>query len=106
MLALELADFWLFGKWLPTLNIGVATSPGDPALDIFGQTITVGSKVKLIGTVTKIDPLDAHFQDVTFTPDYPQSLIVQNQQGVQPQQQPIVSVKAHPLQLVKVGSSL
>jgi hypothetical protein len=102
------ADFWLFGKWIPTgYNPAPSVNvPGDPMKDVFGQTITVGSKVKLIGTVTAIDPMDAHFQDITFVPDYPQSFLVENQQGVSPTQRPIKSVKAHPLQLVVVGSSL
>jgi hypothetical protein len=106
MLGLIIVDFWLFGKWLPAGFAGTPTSPGDPAIDIFGQTIAVGNKVKLIGTVTAINQFDAHFQDITFTPDYPQSTVVQNIQGVAPQQQPIVSVRAHPLQLVKIGTSL
>lgn len=104
MLALELAAMWLSGRWIPTgySPLPGVTSPGDLMVDIFGNTITVGSMVALCGTVTALEPSNAHFQDVTFVPQFPQSLNVFNTQGVNPQQQMIASVKCHPLQLIAV----
>ena len=101
------ASMWLTGRWLPTGYPMGATVVGEPMVDIFGQAITVGSKVKLIGTVTAVNPLSNHFHDITFVPDYPNNTIVENQvAGNIPLTSPIVSVRCHPLQLVKVGSSL
>jgi hypothetical protein len=105
MVGCEMADFWLFGKWLPAGYPAAVTSPGDASVDIFGQTISIGSLVKLVGVVTALNPLDPHFQDIVFTPLFPQSPFVTNTVGVAPQQQPLVSVKCHPLQLIMVGSA-
>jgi len=104
MLACELADDWLSGKWLPT-GYGISSSPGDALKDIFGQTISVGSMVKLIGTVTAMNPTDPHFQDITITPAFPQSSVVAPEAGVFPQNIPVKSYQFHPLQLMVLGTS-
>lgn len=97
-------DFWLSGRWLPP---GYA-SPGssDSMTDIYGQAITVGSLVKLVGVVTAVQPSDPHFQDITFRPIFPQSGLVEPAAGVFPQNIPVKVFQAHPLQLIKVGDRL
>ncbi|SRR6266568_1945958 len=46
----------------------------DKAVDINDVAITVGSTVKFIGKVTKINVSDPHFQDIEITGIYPDSL--------------------------------
>lgn len=109
MLGAIMQSFWTYGKWIPNgYNPNPSPSaPGDVMQDIFGQSLVVGSMVKLIGTITSVDPLSAHFADVTFVPQYPQApaAIPGVNGGIFPQNQ-LTSVKVHPLQLVKVGSWL
>jgi hypothetical protein len=105
MLALEFAQDWIQGRWLPpgySSNIPVA---GNSLTDIFGVAITVGAKVKLIGTVTSMNPTDPHFQDIEIRPDYPQSAIIAPEAGVFPQNIPVKSYKFHPLQLIVMGTT-
>ena len=106
MLAAEIAQNWLSGRWLPALYPSPVTAPGNAMVDIFGQAIVVGSMVKLIGKVTAINPSDPHFQDITFTPLFPQSGLVAPESGVFPQNIPVKVYQAHPLQLVVGGTSL
>ena len=110
MLSGIIDSFWTFGKWIPGgySPTPSATSPGDTMQDIFGSTLAVGNKVKLIGTITALDPVNAHFSDVTFTPDYPQNPgLVPGLAGQPfPKDELVKSVKCHPLQLMKVGSWL
>ena len=44
---------------------------GDVAKDIYGASIMVGSKVKLVGTVTAVNLNDTHFGDIQVMPDHP-----------------------------------
>ena len=105
MLADIFASEWLSGRWLPSGYPAPVTTPGDTLKDIFGNTISVGSMVKLIGTVTAMNPMDPHFQDITIKPYFPQSVFVTNEAGVFPQNQPSATFQAHPLQLMVVGTS-
>ena len=107
-LALEMSFNWLTGRmYIPE------TAPEQPK-DIFGQTITVGSKVKFIGTVTSINLNEPHFNGIVVTPDYPPFVGLQGGLGVPmqamsgptPMQKPTVQYGFDPLQLVKVGTSL
>jgi len=104
MLALELADFWLTGR------LFIPEVAPELAKDIFGQTITVGCKVKFIGTVTSINLNEPHFNGIVMTPDYPPYTgipqVVQPMSGPAPLQKPVVQYGFDPLQLVVVGKSL
>lgn len=69
MLALEMADNWLAGKWLPA-------TPGNPLYgdspqDVYGVTLAVGQTVKMVGVITAINTNDPHCQDIKVTPSYP-----------------------------------
>ena len=64
MLAMVLADFWMQGTWLGPL---VGSSPQD----IYGNVITVGSYVKMVGVVTAINLSDPHFGEIQVTPIHP-----------------------------------
>lgn len=96
---------WLSGRWLPSQYVS-PNGVNDSLTDIFGQAITVGSKVKLIGTVVSLNPSDPHFQDVVISPDYPQRGVIDPQSGVFPQNIPVKQYTFHPLQLVVVKGSL
>ena len=104
MLGMIAAPEWLSGRWIPA-GYAAPASAGDSLSDIFGQTLAVGTMVKLIGTITAINPMDPHFQDITITPQFPQSGLVSPEAGVFPQNIPVKSYQFHPLQLMKVGSS-
>jgi hypothetical protein len=58
--------FWLAGSWTSTPAPGTLYE-----LDAFGTPITVGATVKLICTVTAINPLDPHFGDVQVSLNFP-----------------------------------
>lgn len=96
------AAFWLAGRWLPA---GYA-SPGatDSLVDIFGQALTVGSLVKLVGTITSMSGSDSHFDDITFRPIFPQGGLASN--SAPTTKIAMDTFSAHPLQLIKVGDHL
>ena len=98
-------QMWLTGRWIPT-GYGGLTPVSDSMVDIYGSTLTVGSWVKLIGVVTALNPSDPHFQDITVTPVFPQSGLVSPQAGVFPLSSPVKSYQFHPLQLMKLGTTL
>jgi hypothetical protein len=106
-LALEMADNWLQGRWFI-----VPPATGGYSKDIFGQSITVGSKVKLVGTVVSLNPNDTHFQGIAIYPDYPSpdgpvpGAVVNPVAGESPLQQPSPVYHFDPLQLIKVGTVL
>ena len=104
MLGMLAAPEWLSGRWIPS-GYSSPAAAGDSLSDIYGQTLAVGSIVKMIGTVTAVNPMDPHFQDITVTPMFPQSGLVAPEAGVFPQNIPSKSYSFHPLQLMKVGSS-
>jgi hypothetical protein len=58
--------FWLAGAWT------YVPAPGTLyELDAFGVPIVVGATVKLVCTVTAINPLDTHFGDVQVSINFP-----------------------------------
>jgi hypothetical protein len=85
---------------------------GDTLLDVNGVTITLGATVKLVGTVTAINP-DPHFGSITVAPAHPTGKSIPMQSGggnpqspnfpVPNQQLPVKTYGFEPLQLV-VGS--
>ena len=103
-LALEMDSMWNSGRWIPT-GYGSLTPVSDALTDIFGQTLAVGSYVKMIGVVTAMNPSDPHFQDITIAPLFPQSGLVSPQAGVFPLSSPVKSYQFHPLQLMKFTTS-
>ena len=83
MLAMVLADFWMQNPqtWIPPL-VGTA------AQDIYGNTISVGSMVKMVGVVTAINLNDSHYGEIQVSPIHPGTIgpfIPDVQTGSEPQ---------------------
>jgi hypothetical protein len=96
------ADFWLHGNWPPNIA-GSPTGGAELMKDVYGQTITVGSLVKLVGTVVALNPSDPHFQDVVITLNFPQAAPFPPSPTTQGVFVAAPVVAFHPLQLI-VGS--
>lgn len=57
---------WMAGSWyIPPLTAVTVLK------DINGNVLSIGSKVKIVGTVVSIMPLDLQHGSVAVLPDYP-----------------------------------
>ena len=83
MLAMIFDDFWAASasSW-PVQLVGTVPQ------DIYGNTITIGSTVKLVGIVTAINVTDSHYGEIQVTPAHPGTVgpfIPDTQTGQNPQ---------------------